>query len=422
MKKARLAIISALVVLAAALIVVLAANGYLGFLTETGPAGQVPSELYGTESPGATHSAEPDYYTLCYQNPMQYGKEGSDPTLLVVQSGGRFGYNKTFSGITLQDGGLLGYADAEGRIVIPPQYEDARPFYEGLAAVKKDGKYGYIDEAGKTVLPFGYVEALDFHNGWAFVGLRWVLEDPYSYYPRCIVIDRNGRSLRGSVACQSIGDYSDGFISINGGERYFDEDHRDLGLRPEYAEIGLGYGFHEGLTVYSHNDLYGYMDKSGNLAIEARFTKAGGFSGGLASVQVILGDYGYIDKTGELVIRAEFLNAYGFGEGMALVQLEESQYAVIDQGGNIKSRVSMRIDRAGSFSDGLCPVGRRKESPDSSVPYGTEEWGFIDSTGKLVIAFGYDRVTPFTNGIAQVMVDGKIGYIDKTGKYIWEPK
>jgi hypothetical protein len=47
---------------------------------------------------------------------------------------------------------------------------------------------------------------------------------------------------------------------------------------------------------------------------------------------------------------------------------------------------------------------------------------FIDASGRPTTDFLYDEVTPFVNGIAQVMVDGKIGYIDKTGKYIWEPK
>lgn len=54
--------------------------------------------------------------------------------------------------------------------------------------------------------------------------------------------------------------------------------------------------------------------------------------------------------------------------------------------------------------------------------YDNFTWGFIDKTGKLVIDFKYDQVTPFKNGIAEVIVDGKIGYIDRTGKYIWEPK
>jgi hypothetical protein len=40
----------------------------------------------------------------------------------------------------------------------------------------------------------------------------------------------------------------------------------------------------------------------------------------------------------------------------------------------------------------------------------------------MVIAPKFDSAAPFTNGIAQVYVGQAIGYIDPTGKYVWEPK
>ena len=46
--------------------------------------------------------------------------------------------------------------------IINPQYEDARNFYEGLAAVKRNGKWGFIDEDNRTVIPFEYDYALLF--------------------------------------------------------------------------------------------------------------------------------------------------------------------------------------------------------------------------------------------------------------------
>ena len=49
-------------------------------------------------------------------------------------------------------------------------------------------------------------------------------------------------------------------------------------------------------------------------------------------------------------------------------------------------------------------------------------WGFIDKTGKMVIPDKYDNVDHFEEGVAQVSVGKKIGYIDKEGKYFWEPK
>ena len=52
-----------------------------------------------------------------------------------------------------------------------------------------------------------------------------------------------------------------------------------------------------------------------------------------------------------------------------------------------------------------------------------DKWGFIDNTGKLVIQLmAMQRVEDFRNGLAFVTTtDGKYGYIDKTGKYVWTP-
>lgn len=58
-----------------------------------------------------------------------------------------------------------GFIDKTGKIVIPCQYKNVRPFREGLAAV--DG--GYIDKSGNWVIPPKYVETSSFENGFALV-------------------------------------------------------------------------------------------------------------------------------------------------------------------------------------------------------------------------------------------------------------
>ena len=55
-----------------------------------------------------------------------------------------------------QETGLFGYMDKEGHRVVGFIYEDARPFSEGLAAVKTEEGWGFINEAGEAVIPFGF--------------------------------------------------------------------------------------------------------------------------------------------------------------------------------------------------------------------------------------------------------------------------
>jgi len=51
----------------------------------------------------------------------------------------------------IEKDGKWGYIDNTGRIVIKPQFDEARDFSEGLARVTIDGKFGYIDKTGKYV-------------------------------------------------------------------------------------------------------------------------------------------------------------------------------------------------------------------------------------------------------------------------------
>ena len=54
-------------------------------------------------------------------------------------------------------------------VLIQPKYDEAFPFYDGLARVKEDNKFGYIDKNGEYVIPPIYDLADDFSGGLAIV-------------------------------------------------------------------------------------------------------------------------------------------------------------------------------------------------------------------------------------------------------------
>ncbi|ECC1273812.1 WG repeat-containing protein, partial [Campylobacter coli] len=49
-------------------------------------------------------------------------------------------------------------------------------------------------------------------------------------------------------------------------------------------------------------------------------------------------------------------------------------------------------------------------------------WGFIDRSGKFVIKPKFDSIWDFSEGLAKVKLNGKYGFIDKSGKIVIEPK
>jgi hypothetical protein len=71
-----------------------------------------------------------------------------------------------------------------------------------------------------------------------------------------------------------------------------------------------------------------------------------------------------------------------------------------------KMDILAKYDYAGDFSEGL-----------AQVKLGLK-WGFIDKTGKEVIPLKYDSAKWFSEGLAKVELGGKRGFIDKTGKEV----
>lgn len=84
--------------------------------------------------------------------------------------------------------GKFGYIDKNGRMTIAPQYDNAGSFVDGLAWVKIGSgavaKYGYIDTSGKAVIPPQFDDAQDFDDGLALVRIGDAKTGKYGYIQR----------------------------------------------------------------------------------------------------------------------------------------------------------------------------------------------------------------------------------------------
>jgi hypothetical protein len=70
-------------------------------------------------------------------------------------------------------GGKQGFVDCmTGKIVTPIIYDNAADFYEGLAAVRLNGKWGFVDNKGRVAIPIRYDVVGDFDHGKAGVKLN----------------------------------------------------------------------------------------------------------------------------------------------------------------------------------------------------------------------------------------------------------
>jgi hypothetical protein len=73
----------------------------------------------------------------------------------------------------------------------------------------------------------------------------------------------------------------------------------------------------------------------------------------------------------------------------------------------------VNFDGAAPFSEGFARVQQGR--------FPQTRYGYIDRTGALVIKPQFEIASDFTDGIAMVLVEGKRGYINKAGEYIWKP-
>jgi len=315
--------------------------------------------------------------------------------------------------------GVWGYIDDKGHVVIPPRFEEAAYFNDGLACVRVKHKYGYIDKSGKFVIPPRYDRANSFREGVAWVEGKakgfidktgmMAIKPPTGYYCREF---RYGVAVAMPYAVPTPGVEAPKAVSsapaaaqTKPAEPTGQPKLSDLPVDwqspwSSEPEVSVMPGTSPAEAPAPSRPKVGYIDKTGSYVIPPQFDDARDFEWDIAAVEVDK-KWGFIDKTGHFVIEPQFDGASYVSEGAAVVKKGE-HYAFIDKTG--KRLFDTEYDDAQSFVEGLAGVktdGR---------------WGFIDKAGKQVIPFKFEQVSAFFNGMASVMLNGKYGYIDKSGK------
>lgn len=136
------------------------------------------------------------------------------------------------------------------------------------------------------------------------------------------------------------------------------------------------------------------------------------------------GKYGFRAEDGAVRVAARFDDAREFREGLAAVAFargrrvyEEGRYGkrcyeralhwgYIDQSG--RQVIAQRFDDASSYSEGLAAVASRGA------------WGYIDVKGQWIVRPAFSEAGPFLDGVARVTFkdNGRTGYIDRSGRIV----
>ena len=226
-----------------------------------------------------------------------------------------------------------GYVDGSGSFVISPQFETAEEFGpDGLAVIHQNGKAGLIDLTGTMRLApeANYIaDAAD--------GIR------LAYYGDTVkAIDANGKAL--------------------------------------FSSTGISGRFESGLAPFVLDNRYGYLDKTGAVAIAPQFT---------------------------------FANS--FVDGYTAVRLPDGGFAIIDTKGTEQRRLA--YDRVAQLSEGVVAFRDRN----------TQKWGYTSLKGDVEIPARFTDALPFSGGFAivnagEMYAEAVYGVINRTGEFVIPPQ
>jgi hypothetical protein len=326
-----------------------------------------------------------------------------------------------------------GYIDATGTVIIPPLFCYAFDFSDDAASASFDSREVDIG-------PDGVIRTLPANL--ADERRTGAVRHHHSSWRNC-VIDAQGRA----ITPRSLQDDSitwAGEMGLVGREigtsfwysevyGYVDRSGRWI-ARPVYPEAHLprdglarvrAWGINKGRGGIWFAGPYGYIDTRGKLAIPARLWNAQDFSEGLAAVR-IGGRWGYIDKRGEVAIRPQFTRVDPFSEGLARVTVltarrdcrgnREEAEGFIDRTGRFV--IQPRVGHLSGFNEGLAII----EAPCADAAGSESRRGYMDKTAKTVIPARYKLASAFSEGLAAVGDAWKQGYIDQTGAEVIPPQ
>jgi len=124
------------------------------------------------------------------------------------------------------------------------------------------------------------------------------------------------------------------------------------------------------------------------------------------------GKWGYMDQTGKIRIEPQFDNASDFKEGVAVVWTNKQTF-LIGKSGLIFTDPHIAL-MCNTVSEGMVMAAK--------ASWLSGGWGFINTKGEIVMDFKFYICLPFSEGLAVANVNGKVGYIDKSGNWVIKPQ
>ncbi len=136
-------------------------------------------------------------------------------------------------------------------------------------------------------------------------------------------------------------------------------------------------------------------------------------AGDLTPQQNAKGKWGYVDESGAVVIDYKYDEARSFSNGVAIVAKKELLGVVGEDGRELLPTKYNIIDNYGERIYRVAIGGKYRDGVLSG-----EKYGFIDTSGNILLKPEYDEVGAFNGGVAYVKKGSLYGYIDETMQFV----
>ncbi len=302
-----------------------------------------------------------------------------------------------------------GYANKEGKLIIPAEYAKCFEFTpDGLATVQdpKTRQYQFINLKGEPlpveIKNFQLISAMGF--------------DVQGFSEGLVPVKVNGKwgylNTEGKLAIPAqydkVLEFTEGHAAAKKGTAYFILDKK--GTETPVAGVLDIKRFSEGLAPYvDASKKTGFINAQGTVVIPAQFESVGYFRAGLTWARTADKKIGYINKTGEWVIQPKFDVAKEFDASGTYARVRTGdQWSYT----NTKGELFYVNDtqQYGDFVSGLA-VGKRGEKS-----------GYYNTKGQWVIEPRFDGAREFKNGFASVKEGNLWGVINAKGEWVINPQ
>ncbi|MEP7321096.1 MAG: WG repeat-containing protein [Saprospiraceae bacterium] len=151
---------------------------------------------------------------------------------------------------------------------------------------------------------------------------------------------------------------------------------------------------------------WGYINKNGEIAIDEQFDDCRDFAQHRAAASK-KGLWGYIDTQGEWILEPLFRGTWSFKDGRGRIKVLDGNFGFVDSTGSLV--VDTIWDWAEDYHEGIAMVKKNNR------------YQFINQHGKLISEDSWEQAFAFKNGFARISNGGWWGLLDTSGVIVIKP-